>query len=33
MTVDGLLSNVARINIAGAPVLPKGFPQAADSRE
>ena len=27
MTVDGLLSNVVRINIAGAAVLPKGFPK------
>jgi cytochrome c peroxidase len=27
MTVDGLLSNVVRIDIAGAAVLPKGFPK------
>jgi uncharacterized protein (TIGR03437 family) len=27
MTVDGLLSNVARIDIAGGIVVPKGFPQ------
>jgi cytochrome c peroxidase len=26
MTVDGLLSNVVRINIAGGIVMPKGFP-------
>jgi cytochrome c peroxidase len=27
MTVDGLLSNVVRIDISGAAVLPKGFPK------
>jgi cytochrome c peroxidase len=29
MTVDGMLSNVARINIAGGVVVPKGFPRPA----
>jgi len=27
MMVDGLLSNVVRIHIAGGAVLPKGFPK------